>query len=67
MKKIQIHVIKYDMNIDFLQKRFQEEDIKFDIQVDNPIRNRPYPYCTLNDNIVCTKRLILMKRNGELD
>lgn len=66
MARVKIHTINEKTNTDFLQKRFQAEGIEFDVVIDKPIRNRPYPYCTINDAVICTKRVILMNRNGEL-
>lgn len=66
MKVVKIHVINDKTSTEFLQKRFKGEGIEFEIVTDRPIRNRPYPYCTINDAIICNTRVILMKRNGEL-
>jgi len=67
-KKILIHIkdnskISFDManNVkNFLSKN----NIDATIMVDKTIYNRQYPYITLNEGIICPRKLIRMKRRG---
>ena len=70
IKKVEIHVAKQEHIMDGKVPGFSHGldsfGITYTIVVDKKIKNRRYPYITVNDKGYCIKRVIRMKQGGNL-
>lgn len=67
-KKVAIHVKQKEHipMVAFLEHALRDNKIEYTVEIDGIAKNRRYPYITVNDKVICIKRVILQKREGKI-
>lgn len=67
-RKVLVHIWKEEQRstIGFFTKPLDEEKIIYEIKLDRKPANRPYPYLTVEGQLLCTKKVINAKKRGDL-
>jgi hypothetical protein len=59
-KKVEIHIANEEHRslVSFIEHPLKQNGINYTIIVDIPMKNRRYPYVTVNDRIMCMRKTI---------
>ena len=67
-RHVYIHIYKDEHKdmCSFIEKPLKESGIVYEFKLDKKVQNRPYPYITVDDTLLCVKKIVTAMKKGEL-